>query len=264
MCLIIVRPKKIKFDLDQIRLAWRHNSDGAGVSTAYGDKVHIRKGLMSLDSLLDYLLTNNGAYPQMVHLRTATHGEINKGNTHPFPVSHKLDDLTALEITCERALAHNGMIHSVGASKVYSDSQLFVHKFSKKINKGDYTQIHRAATEGNRFALILPSQIRLFGGFREIKGLYYSNVYHQVWDDWRFDLYDNDFPKTAIESDGLDCRWCGDHATCTPDTCIKNKKSSGAIDYDNCFDCADFIDCAPGFCSQNGKKDNEGGLTLWR
>ena len=100
MCVILVGTKKniLQTELD---LAWESNPHGAGYSYVHKNRVHIAKGFMRLNDLVESLERTNANGLISLHLRVATHGGVNAKNTHPFVVGND-------------ALAHNGILSAFG------------------------------------------------------------------------------------------------------------------------------------------------------
>jgi hypothetical protein len=102
MCIILIGNRQAIESHDLQRL-WISNPHGAGVAYTLKRKVVAIKGLMSLKSL-DFALSKIDKDQQIaVHLRLATHGSINRQNTHPHRSGNTV-------------LMHNGILSNFGES----------------------------------------------------------------------------------------------------------------------------------------------------
>ena len=114
MCIILYKPRKVPMpSLEIMENCFTANPNGAGFMWKEGDIIHISKGYMTLDTLQGALLQleNPKMLELVIHFRISTTGSSVPQNTHPFPLSNDIDDLRALNIICERGLAHNGILH---------------------------------------------------------------------------------------------------------------------------------------------------------
>ena len=117
MCIIAIKSKGVDMPSeDTLRTMWVNNPHGAGIMYANGDgRVYIDKGYMDWTSFIGRMHTLGTAdklrdMAIVMHFRIATHGGINPSNTHPFPVSSRIDALTKLRQACKVGVAHNGII----------------------------------------------------------------------------------------------------------------------------------------------------------
>lgn len=94
----------------EIENCFTNNSDGAGFAwpTEEGT-VHVEKGFMTLDALLDWYENTEIPLPHVGHFRTATSGEKNREMTHPYKMTVD-SELVIREDTPESVLFHNGVI----------------------------------------------------------------------------------------------------------------------------------------------------------
>ena len=117
MCIVAVKPIGSKLpDKKSLENCFENNPDGCGYMFVRDNRVKIRKGFLDFDTFYaDFLsqkLTKNDIIAY--HFRIATAGSICRGNTHPFPLSNIIDDLVSLNIDCDIAMAHNGILSMVG------------------------------------------------------------------------------------------------------------------------------------------------------
>ena len=122
---------------ETIRTMFENNPDGAGYMYARNGLVHIRKGFMDVDSLLDALRREHftAKDPVVYHFRISTQAGVNPQMTHPFPLSNQRARMKALTADCRCGVAHNGIIHRTADpdNKEYSDTALFVTDYLSDI-----------------------------------------------------------------------------------------------------------------------------------
>lgn len=127
MCVVILKPAGTELPTeDTINKCWKANPDGAGMMFLESGKVRIKKGYMELQEFLN-------AYNEMgftkddylvLHFRISTGGGVTAANTHPFPLSDDPVDLAGLDIICDQAMVHNGILGQ--AEGELSDTAVFV------------------------------------------------------------------------------------------------------------------------------------------
>lgn len=122
MCIIALKPAKIILSKPQIKTMWDNNPDGAGFMYADGGKVHIVKGLMTLDALWDAMEAVGPSRKLVIHFRIRTHGAKSAELTHPFYVQQ--DKL---------GMVHNGVIRPLvnETSDTDSDTSVFARKLGQ-------------------------------------------------------------------------------------------------------------------------------------
>lgn len=200
MCVIIHKPNERSVPAWVLRKCFDANPHGAGYMYASGGEVYGRKGFMSVDELLRSLkdcglATREGlvkAGELVLHFRRATHGGRSSGNTHPFPASRKVKDLTALRWRGSVGVAHNGVIAGTGAgaSTSLSDSQEFIRQVLSgpgllaSLRAGDkgVRELLDLATRGSRLLILWGDGHSLrTGDWTVASGITFSNT------NWRPD-----------------------------------------------------------------------------
>ena len=148
MCIIAIKNKGINMpSAETLQTMFYNNPDGAGFMYAIDKKVYIRKGYMSFEEFngaIDRLSSKYdiASLPLVMHFRIATSGNVDKGTTHPFPVSSKRKILRRLKFTSDLAVVHNGII-PISAPKGMSDTMKYTAQkltVYKSIQKDFYTQ----------------------------------------------------------------------------------------------------------------------------
>ena len=187
MCIICVSPKGIRQPDDQtIRTMFAHNPHGAGYMVARDGRVQISKGYMDIEEFLTAVHAERFTARDSVvyHFRISTQAGVNPGMTHPFPLSNRLRDMTALDLTCQCGVAHNGIIRLTSSAKEtrYSDTALFIQKYLSRLIKAPedlknpelLNQVWDLAQ--SKFAILDGSgYVTTIGNFFNERGLLFSN-----------------------------------------------------------------------------------------
>lgn len=130
MCIIAIKTPGTKMPNEAtIRTMWTRNPHGAGFMYASNGVVHIRKGFDDVETFMTELsrIPSPKKTPVIMHFRIATHGGIRPGNTHPFPILHDVDKLSALNFyTRSVCVAHNGVLPIQPGRSDISDTMEFV------------------------------------------------------------------------------------------------------------------------------------------
>lgn len=165
------------------------NRDGIGVAWVEGGILRIKKDFPETEDFMLWAYQNlTKDIPAVVHFRLATHGLNDMGNRHPFPVSQNVERLRGLNIECDVAVAHNGVMSEFKHEEL-SDTMLFI----KEILADDVIRpniqsmsIQRLIAgyvgNHNKFAFInRDGNIGLIGKFVKSDGLYYSNEGFRIY-----------------------------------------------------------------------------------
>lgn len=136
MCVAVIKP--IGADLPteiELRNCFVNNPHGAGYMFLNNGMLHIKKGFMDFDSFYKSFCDENFSKddPIFIHFRIATHGLVDEGNTHPFPITQKISSLRSTEFTFKGyGLMHNGVFlydkslyDAFDQTNVISDTMLF-------------------------------------------------------------------------------------------------------------------------------------------
>ena len=205
MCVIAVKDKGVKMpDQATIDAMWTHNPDGAGFMYAKDGKVYIEKGFMTLNSLKKALDTlgereDLTSLPMVLLFMIGTAGGNTPANTHPFPISSKLEDLQAKFITADVAMAHNGVLDVIPTRKDISDTMEFVMSDLAWLNedlpefwKRDSVQYLLEDLIGHNKLAFLDKHgdIVMIGKFISDHGIYYSNEsFKNTYIKWTYSSY---------------------------------------------------------------------------
>lgn len=188
MCIIAVKKSGVPLPDDNlIEAMFANNPDGAGFAYNKDNKVHIRKGFMSVESLKSAL---NNVYKTVdplnttfvYHFRIATHGAVKPGLCHPFPISNNIRFLKQLRSTTDIGVVHNGIIPTKPRNGISDTMEYIVSKLNKIKRK------HPDFYINNLYMKQIEEQIQskmvfingsgetyTIGDFVEENGLYFSN-----------------------------------------------------------------------------------------
>lgn len=117
MCIIALKPEKARLSREQLQIMWDANPHGAGFMYAHDGKVHVVKGLMTMDALVAAIEEVGPLRKMVLHFRIKTHGAISPEMTHPFWVNEG-----------KLAMVHNGVIRPLvhKTTESISDTAVFV------------------------------------------------------------------------------------------------------------------------------------------
>lgn len=208
MCIIAIKPAHHKMiDETTLETMFNTNPDGAGYMYAYNNRVHIKKGFMTLKELLNSLdnlkkKINIEEIPLILHFRISTSGKTDGATCHPFPVTSDLNALRKTHVITNLGMAHNGIICDFEEKKsIYSDTQLFVNKCVSYLYDMNPKFLHDDRTKkllepiinGSRLAFLdSHGNIYRFGDWCENDGIYYSNEGYIPWQA-RYYHYDDTY-----------------------------------------------------------------------
>jgi hypothetical protein len=164
-----------------------NNPDGAGIMYRDAGVIHITKGYMTLEKLLEAInvtseTVNLKKTDVVIHFRISTHGTTIPSNCHPFPLSNNVDDLKALNVICGRAIAHNGILHEyAGFSNAVtdmSDTMYFAKMLGAVNDRFIEPVIASHAARGSKFVYMSGHGKTASFGMLKPKGsgIYYSNT----------------------------------------------------------------------------------------
>jgi hypothetical protein len=181
MCVIIVC-KTRGLTEKEVTQAFRANDDGAGYAWYDSGKIRYKKGFMEVEHVIDAYFSGgvNNIFPHIIHFRNATN-KVTRKLTHPFIISEK----SSLKLThqgTEPLLFHNGILPD------WKNKMLdFYLNNAKKIPDGDFSDSRFIAIMahflghnilsilGDKFVIITPTSIDLYGKFEEDDGIVATN-----------------------------------------------------------------------------------------
>ena len=164
MCVIIYKPKGIEMPGKEILAKInRHNHDGYGfVSTKHSFKT------MYYGKFLNHLQRVRIDEDCIIHFRLATHGDKCRTNCHPFS-------------ECGVYFAHNGVLPITPMTGKTDSETAFRRIVYPAIARYGYhsdeaDNIINSIIGLSRFALMYNGEVRLFGDYTVLDGIYFSNL----------------------------------------------------------------------------------------
>lgn len=164
MCCIIYKPKGVEMPaisvLNRIRAI---NRDGCGfVSTAHKCKS------MDYDVFLHHLSGVGIDEDCIIHFRLATHGSVCRGNCHPFNENGVY-------------FAHNGILGIRPDGNMTDSETAFRTIIYPAIERYGYgakeaDRIIESIIGYSKFALMYKGDVKLYGEYANVDGVYYSNL----------------------------------------------------------------------------------------
>jgi hypothetical protein len=170
MCIIVVKPFDQPLPSKEIiKICFENNADGAGYMYRRGGIIHIVKGFFDVEALWKSL---QGVKDEdvCIHFRWATHGAVNRGNCHPFPLTKSVNEMRNTRAHCTIGIAHNGIISGMKPSKIISDTMVFIKNIEQ-----DKKLTHQFMKGDGKFCVMTSEKTLLIGDFIYDKGCYYSN-----------------------------------------------------------------------------------------
>lgn len=187
MCIAIVKPAGATLPADEVlERCFIHNPDGAGLAVPMddSDKFVISKGYFNFDEYLEavkeYTSTDEIAF---LHFRYATHGYVDEGNCHPFPVTTSYEDMRKNQLErVDQVMMHNGVFQINNENEEVSDTMTF-----NKAMCGEGVDPFRATGRFLIDQVVTPCRVAYlryhngepewtkFGTWQKVDDVYYSN-----------------------------------------------------------------------------------------
>lgn len=166
MCCIIYKPKGVQMpNLDTLAKIKKLNHNGYGfVSTD-----HFHKGL-DYRTFLRHLSEVGDDEDCIIHFRLATQGSICRANCHPF----EKDGVY---------FAHNGVLRTLPVNDMTDSEIVFryqiypdvIQRYGYGTKQADWA-IRQICGNSSRFAMMYQGEVRLYGDYKIVDGVYYSNL----------------------------------------------------------------------------------------
>lgn len=190
MCIIVAKPMNIEMpDTETLKRCFNYNSDGAGFMWADGKTVHIRKGFMKFESFMNALDKElpeamRTDTPIVMHFRIATHGKVQPGCCHPFPLTDDKKELASISTEARIGVAHNGIIAGRSTNNNWSDTMDFIANVMTPLMRMNPSFMHNSnaidllegACDSKLAILDNAGDIATVGHFYEDDGVLYSNT----------------------------------------------------------------------------------------
>ena len=109
--------------------------------------------------------------PLLIHFRLATHGSVRRKNCHPFH-----------DAKTNTYFMHNGVMGWAQPCKDETDSEWVFRKYLQPcidkygIESEELQRLSARLIGGSKFAFLQGGNVRLFGDFAQMNGLYFSNL----------------------------------------------------------------------------------------
>ena len=218
MCLIAVKPKGVALPKpEQLREGERSNKDGIGIAywKANTNEVHIKKNFLDIEELLSWIPANIMLDDALViHFRFATSGLKDEGNRHPFPITRNKELLREVELVCQQAVAHNGVITSYSGHDKYSDTQKFIvdiladDKIKNNLDSEAVRKLLASFLDGDRLAILNSNgSLYILGEWIKEGDIYYSNSGFRVYVTPITDYSSGGYYAKGLYSDSYDSCW---------------------------------------------------------
>lgn len=184
MCVAVYKPQNMKLPaLEVLKQCWDANPDGAGFALRVNGEysIEIHKGYMTWKQFVaayeKYHLAEF-AGDLLLHFRIATHGGISPGLTHPFSLTKDVKLLKHTNVKTNYALIHNGMLPI--ESDEGSDTMEFCRRLAPLYqNIPSAFNLIEGMVGNNKIAVMTKNKVHLFGEWKCIDGVYFSNT---LWD----------------------------------------------------------------------------------
>ena len=185
-CIIVIKVKGVELPKEEhLRNCALRNKDGTGVAfIKEGEtEIRIKKDFENLDKFIKWFYDNIKKEDVcIIHFRFATHGLVDIGNRHPFPITKNKEMLRKSELICQMAVAHNGVISSYGHHEKFSDTQKFILDIlsddvvKNNISNPAVQKLISNFLSGDRLAILLTTgAVYTWGNWEKEGELFYSN-----------------------------------------------------------------------------------------
>jgi predicted glutamine amidotransferase len=218
MCIIVAKSKKAPLPTKQIlKNCFENNSDGAGFMYTYNGNVIIDKGYMSFKQFykrfqrLKELFNDFENKSLVMHFRIGTSAGNTPENTHPYPVSTKVDELHSLYTITKLGIVHNGIIrdYTITGDKEMNDTQHYIQdyvakiysKFPKFYEDKDLMLSMEKMCDSKLCFLTSDDELYYVGDFKTDRGIKYSNeTYSYSYNDTKwYSRYSNDYYRYGYD-----------------------------------------------------------------
>jgi hypothetical protein len=202
MCIIAYYKKGTRPSKERIDYMIKRNPDGVGIGYNDGKRVYFTKGLVNADGVYNFIKKiEKHANDIVFHARIATSGGISAEKCHPFLVTTDPDLIDIKTYAGREPIAFHNGVFSLTPETGYNDTQTLIMKAIAPLKEqapdglreGDFDDLLTFTTRNNRFVLMYPDRVRLYGEWTEDDGgVMYSNENYKphpytgrayAWDD---------------------------------------------------------------------------------
>ena len=191
MCVIALKFAGSKLPKDEhLRNCENRNKDGIGIALYRegATDILIKKDFKDAEALIVWLKENVKQEDTcMIHFRYATHGLKDEGNRHPFPITKNKEMMRQVELVCQMATVHNGVISQYGNETKFSDTQQFVMDIlaedavKNNIENPAVQKLISNYIEHDRLAVMLNNgKIWMWGDWENVEDIAYSNTSYET------------------------------------------------------------------------------------
>ena len=220
MCIIVAKEKNVGLPTyKQLLNCFEYNSDGAGFMYVKNNKVIIDKGYMTWKKFykryqkLCRKFNNFENQSLIMHFRIGTSSGNTPQNTHPYPISNKVNDLHRLYTKTDLGMVHNGIIHDYTPKDKFTntnDTQEFILKYVStlynhypKFYKDKYIMSGMEDITNSKLAFMdITGYIYYVGDFVEENGIKFSNTSYKDWSSWYNYGFNNSLLTYKSDVDG--------------------------------------------------------------
>lgn len=213
MCIICVSKKGIpQPSIDTLRTMYTRNPDGAGYMCLRNGQVEIHKGFMDWSDFIRQIRREKFTPDDVVvyHFRITTQAA-GPAMTHPFPLCSDLQLMRKLDLKCQCAVAHNGIIPlTSNGNRQYSDTALFIAKYLHRIirtpddlESPECLQIAEKLCQSKLAIMDYTGTVATVGHFiQEDNGLLYSNYTYKPYQPVKraYSAYSTPFTLAAVNT----------------------------------------------------------------
>lgn len=186
MCIAVIKPEGVALpSKETLARCFRANPDGGGFTTYdnSGKTLMISKGYFDFEEYYKRLVEwIDDSVPALIHMRIATHGNVDAGNCHPFPFTNSYKEMRLDEQDClTEVMVHNGILSIDPDVDHVSDTMTFTKSLKvagiDPFNEGSHMLIDRIVSSNNKVAFMRnDGTIVQFGNWIEAEdGCSYSN-----------------------------------------------------------------------------------------
>ncbi len=163
MCVIIHKPASAPIPSKLFQQSWDSNPHGAGIMWRTKSGVKSIKGLMTLAAFNKAIVDIPANVETAYHFRLATHGPIDKVNTHPWKVGKRSH------------MMHNGIIRGLDIDPEVSDSRLMADTLGDTATTS-WWAVLALAGEHNKFIIMAPNITYRTGEWMSVGKVIVSNL----------------------------------------------------------------------------------------
>lgn len=208
MCVAIYKPANVAVpSLDILEMCWYTNPDGAGMafpSLKKPNMLEIRKGFMEWEDFEEAYqkLELDKMYdrPLFLHFRIATAGNVDAGNTHPFPISQYQETLRLEGLYSKYALIHNGILSEYTPENgTVSDTMQFIMEMARSGRNPMkiFRRMGKRISDGKMALMDKRGRVHLLGEWIDYEGVKFSNELWQL--GFWYDEMDDDMDLARSE-----------------------------------------------------------------